>query len=159
LLLLAFAGSPIQLVPDATLLFHLIVIILMVALLNYTLLKPINRILEERDCLTTGRFHEARKALRTVDQRVREYEARLREARTQSYVLMEHERSVASLEREQKIGEVKAEIGRWVADQKQQLLVEAGQAKRRLEADSQTRALEISEHILRREIQPGSVTT
>jgi F-type H+-transporting ATPase subunit b len=159
LLFFAFAESPIQLVPDGTLLFHLVVIMVMVALLNATLLKPINRILEERDRLTKGRFNEARRALLTVDERRREYEARLRAARAQSYALMEQERIIASQEREQKVLEVKTEIGRWLADQKEMLRVEAREAKRTLQADSQSRALEISKRILQREIQPESTGT
>ncbi len=157
-MLYSFADSPIQLVPDGTLLLHLVVIMVMVALLNATLLKPINRILEERDRLTKGRFNEARSALLTVDERVREYEARLREARAQSYTLMERERVAASREREQKVVKVKREIGRWLADQKDNLRVEAEKAKRTLKADSRTRAIEISEHILQREIQRESIT-
>lgn len=159
MLFIAFAESPIQLVPDGTLLFHLVVIILMVALLNATLLEPINRILDERDRRTTGRFNEARSTLLTVEEKVRAYEARLREARAQSYALMEHERIVASREREEKVAEVRREIGRWLADQKEKLRVEAQDAKRALQADARTRALEISKHILQREIQPGSIST
>ncbi len=53
---LAFSDSAIQLVPDGTLLFHLALIVVMVVLLNVTLLKPINRILEERERRTKGRM-------------------------------------------------------------------------------------------------------
>ena len=55
--------TAIQLVPDGTLLFHLVLIVVMVALLNATLLKPINRILEERDRRTKGRLSEAQSTL------------------------------------------------------------------------------------------------
>lgn len=158
MLFLAFAESPIQLVPDGTLLFHLVVIALMVALLNATLLRPINRILEERDRLTKGRFNEARRTLLTVDEKVREYEARLQEARAQSYALMEQERMTASREREKRVAEVKTEIGRWLADQKEKLHEEAREAKGILQADSRSRALEISKQILQREIQPESTS-
>jgi F0F1-type ATP synthase membrane subunit b/b' len=44
----AFAENSIQLVPDGTLFLHIIIILLMVFVLNATLFKPINRILEER---------------------------------------------------------------------------------------------------------------
>ena len=123
------------------------------------MLEPINRILEERDRRTSGRFNEARITLLTVDEKVRAYEARLREARAQGYALMEHERVTASREREEKVGEVRTEIGRWLADQKEKLRVEAREAKRTLQADSRIRALEISKHILQREIQAGSIST
>ena len=76
--LLAFSDSAIQLVPDATLLFHLALIVVMVALLNVTLLKPINRILEERERRTKGRIGEAQKILASVEAQMLEYQRRLR---------------------------------------------------------------------------------
>src|SRR6266536_777030 len=102
----------------------------MVAVLNATLLKPINRILGHRDRLTKGRLDEAKGVLLTVDGKILEYEARLREARARSYALMEQERLVASREREQKVVEVKGEVGEWLAEQKGKIKVEAEEAKR-----------------------------
>jgi F-type H+-transporting ATPase subunit b len=92
----ALAENSIQLVPDGTLLFHLALIVLMVALLNATLLKPINRILEERDRRTKGRLSEAAATLRLVDEKIQDYEARLREARAAGYAAMERERASLS---------------------------------------------------------------
>ena len=43
------AETSIQLVPDATLLLHLVMVVVMVFVLDRTLLKPVNRILSERD--------------------------------------------------------------------------------------------------------------
>ncbi|MDQ6653257.1 MAG: ATP synthase F0 subunit B [Acidobacteriota bacterium] len=150
LVFLAFAESQIQLVPDGTLVFHLAVIVVMVALLNVTLLKPINRILEERERRTKGRLSEAQQALATVDQKLREYERRLREARTEGYALMEQERILLSREREGKVAEVKSEITSWLSGEKENLRSEAEKVKANLEADAHTRALEISQRILHR---------
>ncbi len=157
--MLAFAESSIQLVPDGTLLFHMALIIVMVALLNATFLKPINRVLGERERRTKGRLTEAQRALLTVDERIREYERRLREARAQGYALMEEERAVMSREREKRVADVRSEITSWLSDQKQTLSKNAEQVKVLLKADARNRALEISRHILRREIPQGSITT
>jgi F-type H+-transporting ATPase subunit b len=151
--LLAFAETQIQLVPDGTLLFHLVVIVLMVALLNATLLKPINRILQERERRTKGRLSEAQQALATVDLRMREYERRLREARSEGYALMEKERMLLSREREQKLAEVKGEIGSWLSNQKEKLRSEADEVRANLKVDARKRALEISQQILHRQIR------
>jgi len=43
---LGFAENSIQLVPDGTLLLHILIILVMVYVLNATLFKPINRILQ-----------------------------------------------------------------------------------------------------------------
>ncbi len=60
MIFLAFAENSIQLVPDGTLFLHIAIILVMVFVLNHTLFKPINRILEERERRTRGRTGEAR---------------------------------------------------------------------------------------------------
>ncbi len=130
----AFAENSIQLVPDGTLLFHLAVIVVMVALLNATLLKPINRILEERDRRTRGRLSEASKTLQLVDEKMRSYE---------------RERATLSKERERKIAEVKREVGALIAHEREQIKAEASRVRSALTVTAQERAHEISERILR----------
>ena len=51
--------AQIQLVPDGTLLLHLLIVVVMVFIVNRTLLKPINRILAEREKQIAGRLNEA----------------------------------------------------------------------------------------------------
>lgn len=150
--LFAFAENTIQLVPDGTLLFHLAVIMAMVALLNVTLLKPINRILEERERLTKGRLSEAQRTLLIVHEKLLEYERRLREARAEGYALMERERSLISEERQRKLAEVKSEIARVLSAEREKLKVETAQVRAKLAVDARSMALEIGRQILRRPI-------
>ena len=145
----ALAENSIQLVPDGTLLFHLVLIVMMVVLLNATLLKPINRILEERDRRTKGRLSEANKTLLTVEEKLRSYESQLREARASGYAAMEQERGKLSKERERRMGEVKAEAASLVAQEKERIKAEAGEVRNSLRVSVQERAREISEQILR----------
>lgn len=145
----ALAENSIQLVPDGTLLFHLVLIVGMVALLNATLLKPINRILEERDRRTRGRLSEAAETLKLVDEKMRNYEGQLRNARSEGYAAIERERSALSKEREGKIGEVKGEIGTWVSQEKERIDAESSQVRSTLGITAQERAQEISQQILR----------
>jgi F-type H+-transporting ATPase subunit b len=151
-LLLALAGNAIQLVPDGTLLFHLALIAIMVALLNVTLLKPINRILENRDRRTKGRFAEAQTVLKTVSQKLAEYESRLREARAAGYVLLEEERAAVSREKERKVAEVKVEVASWLHDQKEELRIDAEQIRATLAKDAKAIASQIARQILGREV-------
>jgi F-type H+-transporting ATPase subunit b len=154
LTLFAFAGSSIQLVPDGTLLFHLALVIVMVYLLNVTLLKPINRILEERERRTKGRFTEAQALLQTVSERLREFEIGMREARARGYLLLESERTSASRERERKVSEVKLEVTRWLDAEKRQLQADEEEVKARLLKDARVRAWEIGGQILGRAVSP-----
>lgn len=145
----ALAENSIQLVPDGTLLFHLALIITMVALLNATLLKPINRILEERDRRTKGRLDEASRTLQLVDEKMGNYEAQLREARAEGYAAIERERATLSKERERKIGEFKSEMGAWVSQEKERIKADSTEVRSALGLTAQERAREISRQILR----------
>ena len=75
--LLGLAGNSIQLVPDGTLILHGAIIIIMVIVLNRTLFRPINRILEERDRRTSGLRSEAEQTLVNIEQSLRQYEQTL----------------------------------------------------------------------------------
>ncbi|MFN2499209.1 MAG: hypothetical protein ABR557_09005 [Pyrinomonadaceae bacterium] len=145
----ALAGNSIQLVPDGTLLFHLVLIVAMVALLNATLLKPINRILEERDRRTKGRRSEAGETLSLVEEKMRDFEAQLRNARSEGYAAIERDRATLSKERERRIGEVKGEIGTWVSQEKERIKAESSQVRNTLGITAQERARDISRQILR----------
>ena len=66
---LGFAENSIQLVPDGTLLLHILIILVMIFVLNATLYKPINRILEAREKRTKGRLSEAATARAVSEER------------------------------------------------------------------------------------------
>lgn len=150
MLLLLFAGSSIQLVPDGTLLFHLALVLVMVVVLNATLLKPINRVLGERERRTKGRFAEAGRVAETVSGKLREYESALRDARAKGYGLAEDERKAASAERDRKISAVRGEVSTWLDGEKLALARETDNAKASLVTDAYARAAEISVQILKR---------
>lgn len=130
----------------------------MVAVLNATLLKPINRILEERDRRTKGRRTEAQVALAKASEELREYERRLREARSEGYALVERERGILAGERERKLSEVKQKVNEDLARQRESIRGEAERAKVALASNAQNLAIDISSHILGRPVQ-GQKTT
>ena len=79
---------------------HLFVVVVMVAVVNRTLLRPINKVLEERDKNILGRVAEAKDLLSDREQAMTEYNQGLREARTEGYHLLEKERAQAVMERD-----------------------------------------------------------
>ncbi|MDQ2976663.1 MAG: ATP synthase F0 subunit B [Acidobacteriota bacterium] len=157
-MLLGLAEGAIQLVPDGTLVFHVAAIIAMVAVLNATLLRPINRILEERERRTKGKLNEAQKTLLLVEQKLRDYEQRLRAARAEGYALMEHERLIAAAKRERAVDSVKAEITHRLSEEKETIKLEAANVRERLKDDARNMAMEISRQILHRPIT-GQIST
>lgn len=149
---LGFAESSIQLVPDGTLLLHLALVVVMVVLLNATLLKPVNRILAERERRTRGRLTEAESVLANVSEKMRAYENRMREARARRYKLLEEERAAASKEGERKVAEVKAEVTLWLEEERKKLREDETQVRLGLREDAEARAVEIAGRILGRPI-------
>ena len=106
------AETSIQLVPDGTLLLHLLMVAVMVAVLNLTLLKPINKILEDRDKYILGKVDEAKTILQTSEQKLGEYHEAVHEARTEGYHLIEKVRSQAVKEKDEKVAHLGANKSR-----------------------------------------------
>ena len=154
LTLLGFFEGNIQLVPDGTLLLHLIIIVLMVWLLNRTLFKPINRILEERERRGEGLLSEAAKLAASVDESLRNYEQTLRSARAEGYSRLEQERADALRLRETQFAATKAQLNESIANEKQQIGKQVEEARGTLAQEAKKLALEISAHILGRPVKP-----
>jgi F-type H+-transporting ATPase subunit b len=154
---LGFAENSIQLVPDGTLLLHVVIILLMVYVLNATLFKPINRILEAREKRTRGRLSEAEEILRSVSEKLAEYERSLRRARGEAYALTEIERTEAIAERQKKLNEMRVQLAASTALEKEAIQRQAGEARVTLEADSRRIAIEIGTRVLRRPISDAKI--
>ncbi len=148
---LAFAES-IQLVPDGTLFLHIAIILVMIFILNRTLFRPVNRVLEEREQRTVGRSGEARGVLQRVEESLSRYERTLREARAESYRLMERQQAEATGARQQKIGLVKQEVGDLIEGQKREIQAQAEDARATLEGEARRVAASVSAQILGRSV-------
>jgi F-type H+-transporting ATPase subunit b len=151
--LLAFEADTIQLVPDGTIILHFIIIALMVFLLNRTLFRPINQILQNRDLRTRGASEEARRTFASVDARMREYEQSLRRARTEGYGLLEQQRGEAIRERERQIADAREVLGRQTAEEKENIKRQADAARIDLSKEANQMAQVITSQMLGRPAQ------
>jgi F-type H+-transporting ATPase subunit b len=158
MILLGFAENPV-LVPDGTIVLHIIIILVMVYVLNATLFKPINRILEERERRTRGRSGEAKGIIQEVDTKLASYERSLREARSEGYRLMEQERAGAMRERQMKVDAVRAEVTQLVEEEKRVIQGQAEAAQATLARDAGAIATEISAHILHRPVTGSTISS
>ncbi len=158
MIFLGFAENSIQLVPDGTLFIHITLILVMVAVLNATLFKPINRILAERDRRTRGRFGEAKETLRSVEEKMTQYERTLREARAEGYRRMEQERAEALVERQAKLNAAREAIDRSLTAEKESVQAQAEEARQSLQRAARQIAAEIGTHILRRPLNDRTVS-
>ena len=144
------AEASIQLVPDGTLLFHLLVIAVMVFVLNRTLLKPINQILAEREKLITGQLSEASALKAETEEKRRKYNETLREARTEGYRLLEKERAEALKQKEEKLRVYRDEMSKEVAQQVEATRKQEDAVRGELEAQATSISDLITSRILRR---------
>ena len=144
------AEASIQLVPDATLLLHLILVVVMVVVLNRTLLKPINQILSEREKQIAGRLQEAEAMAAESQEKLNKYNETLREARSAGYKLLEKERAASLKEKEQKLRQSRDQLSAEVAAQVEQIRNQEQAVKGELEGQAATIGNLISSQILRR---------
>lgn len=149
---LAFAeggGSPIQLVPDGTILIHIALILLMIFILNRTFFRPINRVIESREKNKGGRFGEAGEILRQVEEKNARFETAIRETRSEGYQLIEAERTAAMSARQTQVETVKAEVEQKLATEKAEITKQVEQARGQLATEAKVLAEKISSNILK----------
>ena len=144
------AETSIQLVPDGTLLLHLLMVAVMVFILNRTLLKPINEILAERERQVEGRLREAEAMAAESEEKLRRYNATLREARAEGYRLLEKERAAALKEKDEKVRQYREESSKTVATQIEQTRRQEQTVRAELESQAVAVGDLISAQILRR---------
>ena len=143
------AETSIQLVPDGTLLLHLLMVGVMVFILNRTLLKPINQILAERDRQVEGRIKEAQLLAAETEEKLRRYNATLREARAEGYRLLEKERAAALKEKDEHVRQYREQVSKTVAAQLEITRQQEQKVREELESQAATFGDLISSQILR----------
>src|SRR6185295_7688145 len=127
------AEASIQLVPDGTLLLHLVLVVVMVFVLNRTLLKPINDILSEREKQITGRLNEAEAMAAESQEKRKQYNDSLREARAAGYRLLEKERAESLQQKEQQLRQERDELSKIVSSEIDQIRKQEQAVKGELE--------------------------
>jgi len=146
--LLAFAEQ-IQLFPDGTLFVHVALILLMIYILNRTLYRPINRILEARTKNKGNYFGEAEQILGTVTEKESRYNKELLEARSSGYELIEKEQRAAAAEREAKLAAAKNEVADRLSSGRSEIEGQATEARAAIAAEADSLADRITTGILR----------
>src|SRR2546423_3308418 len=152
-----FAETAIQLVPDGTLILHVLIILVMVYVLNVTMYKPINQILASREKRTRGRLTEAQEIMQSVTKKLTDYERSLRQARAEAYTQTEAQRAAAMKERQQKLNEMRAQLTQTIAQEKKTIEQQASEAHVTLEAESRRLAREIGSRVLSRPLNDAEI--
>jgi len=142
--------ASIQLVPDGTLLVHLLMVAIMVFILNRTLLKPINQILAEREKQVAGRLEEAQRLEAEREQKLKKYNDALRAARVDGYKLLEKERAEGLKAKDEQVRLHREQTSREVATQLETIKRQEQSVKQELETQAASISSLISAQVLRR---------
>ena len=147
------AEASIQLVPDGTLLLHLFMVVVMVIILNRTLLKPINRILAERERQVEGSLKEAQMMAAETEEKLKRYNAALHEARVDGFKFLEKERAEGLKEKDEAVRLYRDQMSQEVTARIESTRRQEESVKKELEGQAGAISSLISSQILRRPTQ------
>lgn len=153
MIVLALAGSVLSI--DGSFLVIFISILLLIFILNRTLFKPINQVLDERNHLGAGRMAEAKQLLAQYEQRLNGYEQQIQSARAEAYQFMETQRRDSQGSRADMIAQVKSETASQIAAAREEIAKQTDAAKANLEGEARAMAAVISSQILHRPVSGG----
>ena len=125
----------------------------MVFILNRTLLKPINRILAERERQVEGRLKEAQMMAAETEEKLKRYNATLHEARVDGYKLLEKERAEGLKQKDEALRLYREQMSQEVAARVETTRRQEESVKKELEAQAGAISSLISTQILRRPTQ------
>jgi F-type H+-transporting ATPase subunit b len=146
--LLAFAEQ-IQLFPDGTLFIHVGLILVMIYVLNRTLYRPINRVLQGRINNKGNFFGEAEEIQKKVEEKEARYSKELLDARSAGYELIEKEQKEAAAAREKQLAEAKDEVANRLSSGRSEIQQQASAARASIESEADVLADHITAGILK----------
>ncbi len=142
---------------DGSFLLIFALVLLLIFVLNRTLFRPVFKLLDERDRLGLARSGEAKKLLRDAEERARDYETRIRTARSEAYHQVENRRREMKQKRQQMLADARKDAGAQIAAAREQIAQQAEIAQRALTEEAQTIAATISSQLLKRKVEPGGI--
>jgi F-type H+-transporting ATPase subunit b len=142
-------AANIQLFPDGTLFIHVALILLMIYVLNRTLYRPINRVLEARTKDKGNYFGEAEEINKKVDEKESRYTKELLDARSAGYELIEKEQKKATAAREKKLAEAKDDVAKRLASGRAEIDQQAAEARASITSEADAMADRIAAGILK----------
>lgn len=135
--------------PDGTLIIHVIMILVMIWILNKTFFKPINKVLSTREKNKGGHSGEAQGILDEVAAKRAEYTSSLQDARNANYDAIENVRVEALADKQAKLDSAKNEIVKMLNDGNTELDSQVAAAKKAITDDAEKMAEKISSNLLK----------
>jgi F-type H+-transporting ATPase subunit b len=110
--------------------------ILLVLTYQFLVQRPLSRTLAERRARTEGAVEAAQQAIGRAEEKAREYEAKLRQARVEVYKVREERLRQWNAERDAVLDEARKAAGGKVSQARVQLDAEAAQARQTIQASA-----------------------
>jgi F-type H+-transporting ATPase subunit b len=139
-------------IPDLSVLWVIFFVLLAVWVVNALLLKPLVRIMQEREHAIATARQMADKAAADAAAAAAQFEAKTTAARAQLHRDMDEARKAALATREQLLADTRAEVGANLKDAVDQLRTETDAARARLDAEAEALAEAITERVLERKV-------
>lgn len=142
-------AETIQLFPDGTIFIHIAMILGMIWLLNRTLYRPINNIIQAREKQKGGHSLEADEIIKNAGSKESQYAKEMLDARSAGYELIENEQKKAADERDEKIVAAKAEIAGKFEAERSEIERQTGEVRTAIGSDAEKMADKIAASILK----------
>lgn len=142
-------AETIQLFPDGTIFIHIAMILGMIWLLNRTLYRPINNIIQAREKQKGGHSLEADEIIKNAGNKESQYAKEMLDARSAGYELIENEQKKAADERDEKIVAAKAEIAGKFEAERSEIERQTGEVRAAIGSDAEKMADKIAASILK----------
>jgi len=146
--LFLFAES-IQLFPDGTIFIHIAMILGMMWLLNRTLFRPINNILQAREKQKGGHSFEADEILKNAGNKESRYAKEMLDARSAGYELIEKDQQASAAMRDEKLNAAKADIAGSFNTGRSEIEKQTAQAHSEIGSNAEKMADKIAASILK----------
>ena len=136
--------------PDLSVVWVIFFVLLLTAVLNRLLFKPLMRVMEERQRAISSARELAERSALEARRAAAEFDQKTGEARAELYRQMDEMRRTALDERAAIMARTRAEAESEIAAASAKLQAEADEARRRLSTDAETLGAAVAERILGR---------
>jgi len=125
-----------------------LIVLLFFFFLRWAFWKPLERVLAERQAATEGARKEAGELLGQANEKLRQYEESLRQARAEIYRQQEGTRRLALDERARILRDTREKAGEMLRQAKLEIAGDVAEAKKDLDAETRRLAEEITRTLL-----------
>lgn len=135
---------------DSSVIPAIVIFLLLIAVLNWLLYKPLMKVLAERETRTTGLVHQAQEDLSHHFSLFEKYQATIKNARMEGYRRQEQVRAGAQQKRAEVLAQARAAAETLIQDSRESIRLQIESAKQQLTLDAQDMAQRITSTILGR---------